>query len=154
MRVIWRLRSYLAGIVLTASSLFCLPCVAQVTEGVPPASELAIAGVVVSTLGGAPLPLTRVTITNAKNPKDSQSLVTGDDGRFAFHVKAGKYALQGAKRGFMTGNYEQHGQFSTAIVLGAGLETTDIVLKLAPLAVLHGKVLDESGDLVRMARVT
>jgi hypothetical protein len=71
-----------------------------------------------------------------------------------FHVKAGKYALQGAKRGFMTGNYEQHAQFSTAIVMGAGLETTDIVLKLAPLAVLHGKVLDESGEPVRMARVT
>src|SRR5579864_2916215 len=153
MRVIWRLRSGLVGVVL-ATSLSCLTCVAQETGAGPAANEFAIGGVVVSTLGGALLPLTRVTITNAKNPKDTQSQVTGEDGRFVFHVKAGKYALQGAKRGFMTGNYEQHGQFSTAIVTGAGLETTDIVLKLAPLAVLHGKVLDESGEPVRMARVT
>jgi hypothetical protein len=141
-------------VVLAAAWLLCGICAAQVTEGVPPVSELAIAGVVVSTLGGALLPQARVTITNAKNPKDTQSQVTGDDGRFAFHVKAGKYALQGAKRGFMTGNYEQHAQFSTAIVTGAGLETTGIVLKLAPLAVLRGRVLDESGEPVRMARVT
>jgi hypothetical protein len=153
MRVIWRLRSGLVGVVL-ATSLSCLTCVAQETGAGPAANEFAIGGVVVSTLGGALLPLTRVTITNAKNPKDTQSQVTGEDGRFVFHVKAGKYALQGAKRGFMTGNYEQHAQFSTAIVTGAGLETTDIVLKLAPLAVLHGKVLDESGEPVRMARVT
>ena len=154
MRVIWRLQFAWRKVVLAAAWLLCGICAAQVTEGVPPTNEFAIGGVVVSTLGGASLALTRVTITNAKNPKDTQSQVTGDDGRFAFHVKAGKYALQGAKRGFMTGNYEQHAQFSTAIVTGAGLRTTDIVLKLAPLAVLRGKVLDESGEPVRMARVT
>ena len=150
MRAIWRFRF---ALVVLGAMAWLLPanCAAQVTEGGPAANEFAIAGVVVSTLGGALLPQARVTIINAKNPKDTQSLVTGDDGRFAFHIKAGKYALQGPKRGFMAGNYEQHGQFSTAIVTGAGLETTGIVLKLAPLAILRGKVLDESGDPVRMA---
>lgn len=145
---------FVLAMVLAVVCLLCVVGEAQTAEGALAGNEFAIAGVVVSTLGGAPLAQVRVTITNAKNPKDSQSQVTGEDGRFAFQVKVGKYALQGAKRGFMTGNYEQHGQYSTAIVTGAGLETTGIVLKLAPLAMLRGKVLDESGDPVRMARVT
>jgi protocatechuate 3,4-dioxygenase beta subunit len=82
-------------------------------------------------------------------------MVTADDGRFEFKsVRAGKYSLQGARRGFVTGFYDQHEQFSTAIVTGAGVDTENLVLRLSPSAVLTGKVIDESGEPVRRANVT
>jgi len=113
-----------------------------------------IAGVVVSSTGGNPLAHSRVTIIDDKNPDRRQSLVTAEDGRFDFKVGAGKYALQGTKRGFIAAAYEQHEQFSTAIVTGVGLDTEHLVFRLAPAAVLSGKILDESGDPVRHAMVS
>lgn len=112
-----------------------------------------ISGMVVSTAGGAPLAQTRVSIMNARNPKEVESVLTAEDGRFEFHVGAGKYALRGAKRGFIAADYNQHEQFSTAIVTGAGLNTENLILKLPPSAALTGKVLDESGEPIRQARV-
>lgn len=119
-----------------------------------PEGSYRIAGVVVSAIDGAPLSQSRVSIMNAKNPKEVRSVLTAEDGRFEFYVAAGKYGLRGAKRGFIAGDYNQHGQFSTAIVTGAGLDTEGLILKLAPSAALTGKVLDESGDPVRQAQVT
>src|SRR5882724_5079383 len=78
-----------------------------------------IAGTVTSA-STHPLARARVVIVNTRNPQELQSLVTGEDGRFKFVVGAGKYSLQAAKRGFITGSYNQHEQFSTAIVTGAG----------------------------------
>jgi hypothetical protein len=110
---------------------------------------------VVSSTGGNPLGRARVTIADAKNPQNRQSVITSDDGRFEFSpVSPGKYSLQGAKRGFITASYDQHEQFSTAIVTGAGFDTEKLVLRLAPSAVLSGKILDELGDPARHATVS
>ena len=69
-------------------------------------------------------------------------------------MPAGKYNLRGSKRGYISASYDEHEQFSTAIVTGAGLETESLVLRLAPAAIIAGKILDESGDPVRRATVT
>ncbi len=113
-----------------------------------------IAGTVVSATSGHPLARARVLITDTRNRQSTQSVLTSEDGRFEFQAHAGKYALQAAKRGFITGSYDQHDQFSTAIVTGASLDTESLVLRIAPSAVLAGKVVDETGDPVRHARVT
>ena len=114
-----------------------------------------IAGTVVSANGGSPLGQALVSIVNTKDPRDAQSMVTSEEGRFEFkQLRAGKYSLQGARRGFVTGFYDQHEQFSTAIVTGAGVDTENLVLRLSPSAVLAGKVIDESGEPVRHANVT
>jgi len=114
-----------------------------------------IAGTVVSASSATPLGQALVSIVNTKNSRDAQSMVTSEDGRFEFkQLKAGKYSLQGARRGFVTGAYDQHEQFSTAIVTGAGVDTENLVLRLSPSAVLAGKVIDESGEPVRHANVT
>jgi len=68
-------------------------------------------------------------------------------------LAAGKYSLQGDKRGFLAGFYDQHEQFWTAIVTGAGIDTENLILRLPPAAYITGKVLDESGDPVRRATV-
>lgn len=144
-----------SAIIVLGSLAFCscTTCAGQNAEGAAPATQFGIAGTVVSTAGGNALARARVTIRDTKNPKDVLFLLTGDDGHFEFHVKAGKYGLQGAKRGFITADYDQHEQFSTAIVTGAGFDTENILLKLAPSAVLGGRILDESGDPIRHANV-
>lgn len=128
------------------------------TAAVPPAipaDGYRVAGTVVSKTDGHPLGRTRVTLRNTADSRKFESLVTAEDGKFLFHgVPSGKYSLTGAKRGFITAAYDQHEQFSTAIVTGAGIDTEALALRLAPAAVIGGKILDESGEPVRHASVT
>lgn len=113
-----------------------------------------ISGTVVSKTDGHPLARARVTVRDAKDPRKFQSVVTADDGKFDFNgLPAGKFALNGAKRGFITAGYDQHDQYWTAIVTGAGLETEALVLRLPPAGVISGRILDESGEPVRRATV-
>lgn len=114
-----------------------------------------VAGTVVSKLDGHPLGRARIVLAEATASQKFQVIITGEDGRFVFEsVPAGKFSLTGMKRGFIAAGYDQHDQFSTAIVTGAGLDTEHLVLKLAPDGILYGKVLDEAGEPVRAARVT
>ena len=142
-----------AVLLLLAISQAQQPGAAQDVRTEVSPGEFRIAGSVVSSAGGEVLPLTRVILRDVKDAKQVESVLTGDDGRFEFQVTAGKYSLHGAKRGFISADYDQHAQFSSAIVTGAGVDTEHLVLKLAPSATLAGKVLDESGDAVRRARV-
>lgn len=114
-----------------------------------------IAGTVVNGVGGSPLARARVIIYDVNNSQNAHWMITSEDGRFEFkELGRGKFNLQGAKRGFITASYDQHEQYSTAIVTGAALDTENLVLRLAPVAVLSGKVLDELGDPVRRATVS
>ena len=126
---------------------------AKTTAEPPATGPYRIAGTVVSSKGGSVLARVRVQIMDASNLQSVRSLVTGSDGRFEFSVKAGKFALQGAKRGYVTSSYNQHEQFSTAIVTGADFDTDHLVLRLPPVAVLAGKILDEAQEPVREASV-
>ena len=123
-------------------------------ENTPPSGPFRVAGIVVNKIGGHPLVGAQVELADTKNRQSAQSAVTSDDGRFTFQVRAGKYSLEAAKRGFIPAYYNQHQQFSTAIVTGAGFDTENLVLQLAPHAILSGNVLDESGAPVRHATVT
>ncbi len=136
--------------------LFHPPALAQTPNSEAtqiPTGTFRIAGTVANAKAGNPLARTRVTIADAKNRQSTQSTIASDDGRFEFHVPAGKFSLTGAKRGYITAAYNQHDQFSTAIVTGVGLDTENLVLRLAPNAVLTGKVLDEFGEPVRNAQI-
>jgi uncharacterized protein (DUF2141 family) len=113
-----------------------------------------ISGTILNSIDGAPLGSARVSLLNRANPANALSMITSETGRFEFGpLPAGKFHLEGAKRGFLGGGYQQHEQFSTAIVTGAGFETENLVLRLTPLAVLGGKVFDEVGEPVREGRV-
>jgi len=110
---------------------------------------------VVSSLDGRPLEQARVLIVDTGDRTNAAAMVTEASGHFEFNVpKRGKFALNGAKRGFLPGAYEQHERHSTAIVTGKGLDTEHLLLRLTPLAVIAGKVLNEVGDAVRNAPVS
>jgi Carboxypeptidase regulatory-like domain len=148
------------SVVLTAAMWFgCLSPASAQQQTAPqnqlPNSDFRIAGKVVNGLGGNPLARVRVTIVDTRNRQDSASVISLEEGHFEFSgLPAGKYGLSGQKRGFIAGSYQQHAQFSTAIVTGAGLDTEHLILTLTPFAVLSGKVLDESGEPVRRATVS
>jgi hypothetical protein len=113
-----------------------------------------IAGTVVSSLTGAPVARARVSLTDVHNAQQVMRIITTDSGHFEFNgVPAGKFSLQGARRGFLTARYDEHEQYSTAIVTGAGIPTENLVLRLTPLGFLGGTVSDELGEPVRQARV-
>jgi len=127
---------------------------AESDSDMAPASTYRVRGVVVSKADGRFLAKARVLLTDVKNPRNVRWVLTSEDGTFEFSgLAAGKYSLQGAKTGFLTTAYEQHAQFSTAIVTGAGLDTEHLTLRLSPAAVLAGKVLDETGEPVRRGNV-
>jgi hypothetical protein len=139
-------------------ALFC-PHVAAQTSSSPenPRSTggFRIAGKVVNGLTDAPLARARVTVVDTKNQEKTLSTITAEGGSFEFlALPAGKYALNGARRGFISAAYDEHERFSTAIVTGAGLDTEHLVLRLAPAAALGGTVLDEFGEPVRHATVS
>lgn len=143
-------------------SLLCA-CLVLTTSGalraqtmtLPPGASAGfykVAGTIVSQTDGHPLERARVTLRDAKDSRKYEAIITEAGGKFDFeNVPAGKYSLTGAKRGYISAAYDQHDQYSTAIVTGAGLETVNLVLKIAPTAVIWGRVLDEAGEPVRHA---
>jgi len=141
----------LAGTMLSAQTA---PIGRPRPEPAMPSGPFMIAGVVVSGKTGAPLGRARVTIFDTANPRSRAGTITGADGHFEFdHLSAGKYSLQGERRGFLPTSYEQHAQFSTAIVTGPNFETQNLTLRLVPGAMISGHIFDESGEPVHHAQV-
>ena len=119
------------------------------------AGNYRIAGTVVSKIDGHPLYRARVLLTDSKARNQPLSIVTSPEGKFSFeNVGAGKYRLEGLKSGFIPAAYDQHDQYSTAIVTGAGFDTENLILRLSPAGIISGRVLDEAGEPVRQAMVT
>jgi protocatechuate 3,4-dioxygenase beta subunit len=124
-------------------------------EASRPGQTFKIAGTVVSAITGAPLSQARISIAEARDRGRAISMVTSEDGHFEFsQLNPGKYSLQGAKRGFISSAYQQHEQFSTAVVTGQDFSTENLVLRLMPMALITGHVTDEFGEPVRSALVT
>ena len=102
------------------------------------AGHFRIAGTIVSTPEGHPLFRARVSLRDVKNAQNQIFMITGDDGHFEFrNLPAGKYSLTGAKRGYISAAYDQHEQFSTAIVTGAAVDTENLTLRLVRTARAH-----------------
>ena len=125
----------------------------------PAAAQYTIAGTVVNAQSGEPVAHADVA---ALSTEDSHALisVTADDaGHFALAgLPAAKYQLTASRRGFHTAFYEEHGDFSSAIVTGPNVtgqvqDTMHLVFRLAPNAVLYGVVRDDAGEPVADARV-
>ena len=128
---------------------------------VPPApSTFRISGRVIDAITGQPLARASVAIdptnsSNTPNPPDSGRVeITDEQGLFAFAaVPPGKYVLSARHRGYLTQMYQQHENFMTAIVVGPGLESENLIFGLRPGASISGDVLDESDDPIRHADV-
>jgi len=143
------------GFVLVGAALNAEGQTSAVQEGSRAGQTFRIAGTVVNAMTGAPLSQTRISIADTRDRSKPIGMITTEDGHFEFsHLKAGKYSLAGAKRGFISAAYEQHEQYSTAIVTGEEFATENLVLRLTPMALITGHVTDEFGEGIRSANVT
>jgi protocatechuate 3,4-dioxygenase beta subunit len=126
----------------------------------PAPSTFRISGRVIDATTEQPLARASVSINpsnspNTPNPPDSGRVeITDEQGLFAFAaVPPGKYVLSARHRGYLAQMYQQHENFMTAIVVGPGLESENLIFGLRPGASISGDVLDESDDPVRHAEV-
>ena len=113
-----------------------------------------VAGRIISALDGHPLPHATITLTALPSEKVFATALSGDDGLFHFDaVPAGKYRMTGNAANYFSAAYLAHGQYSTAIVTGAGLATDSLELQLDPISSISGHVLD-NGEPVEHAAIT
>src|SRR6266699_493681 len=113
-------------------------------------SAFRIGGRVVDAISGQPLARASVTMNvsaslGAPAPLDSGRVeVTDQEGRFAFaSVSPGKYFLIARHRRYFPEMYQQHEYFTTAIVVGPGLESENLIFGLRPAASISGERSEE-----------
>jgi hypothetical protein len=135
--------------------ILSLSMTAQTTRPAPiPTEKFQISGTVVDSLTGQPLSNTRVAIAAISQRADFTTVVTSDDGRFVFHdLVPNKYTLTAQRRGYITGSFNQHEQFASSIAVGPGLNSSNLVFRLAAESTISGTVTDDQGDEVRDAEV-
>ncbi|MGA8502356.1 MAG: carboxypeptidase-like regulatory domain-containing protein [Candidatus Sulfotelmatobacter sp.] len=114
-----------------------------------------ISGKTVNAVTGQVLAGAEVSIIKAEQ-LDSvlQKMLTTDDGSFSFAgLEPGKYLLVGRRNGFSRQSYEQHGIFTSAVVVGPGLISENLVFRLRPDGRIVGRVVDENQEPVPNAMV-
>jgi hypothetical protein len=112
-----------------------------------------IAGRVVNAATGEPVRHATVAVLAEEDSHTIASAESDSEGRFALErLPAAKYQLTASKRGFRTAFYDEHDEFSTAIVTGPGQETSSLIFRLTPGAVLYGVVTTDGGDPVEGAK--
>ena len=151
-------RFVLAGAFVAAACVSAVSVAQQAST--PPASRpvrvasYRISGKVVDAHSGAALSRASVRIADVKERSESRTMTAGDDGSFSFDsLPQSKYSLTAARHGYIEQSYEEHDQYSTAIAVGPGLNSEDLVFKLPAEGVISGTVTDEAGEPVRNAQV-
>lgn len=113
-----------------------------------------IAGVLVNAATDEPVRRATVQALEEADSHAVASCITDNEGHFALTgLSAAKYQLTASKRGFRTAFYDEHDQFSTAIVAGPDQDTTQLRFKLMPAATLRGALTGDDGEPVVNARV-
>ena len=86
---------------------------------------------------------------------EGETVRTDAEGRYHFEPQAaGRYTLEASARGYLPSLYQQHNQYSTAVVLGTGLRTDALDLRLTRKGSIMGRVTDGYGDPVEHATLT
>jgi|SRR5579872_633401 len=117
-------------------------------------NQFQISGIVLDSVTGQPVHQARVAIAPVTKRDATTTIITGEDGQFAFpNLGPGKYTLSAQKRGYLTQAFNQHDQFSSSIVVGPSLDSSNLQFRLAPESSISGVVSDEAGEPVREAQV-
>ena len=133
------------------------PLAQSETPATPLHGPYRIAGRVVDSLDGHPLRRVGIALydIHAPNQKLVAEVQANAEGGFSVaDLPAGKFRVQASAPGYIAAAYDAHGQYSSAIVTGAGLPTESLVFRLVPAATFHGRVTDEAGDPVQNATIS
>lgn len=138
----------------------------QAASSTPPASGFAVSGTVVNSISGDPISRAEVSLVPQSRAaevslvpqfrgQETLTVASDSSGHFSFTgVSAGRYTLTAVHRGFVPQSYLQHGQNSSAVVVGADLDDSNLVLRLPQQGAIAGHIFDQSGDPIRGARVS
>ncbi len=136
-----------------------LPIVAAQTPPQPASKSPAtgpyrISGTAINALTGEPVRRASVAVLDEEDSHVVESVLSDNDGHFVLAgLPAAKYQFTASKRGYRTAFYDEHDDYSTAIVTGAGQDTSGLTFRLTPAAILRGQVTGDGGDPVEGARV-
>src|SRR5579872_656352 len=136
------------------SFLAMLALAAQIAAQRAP-EKFRVSGKAVNAVNGHPLSGAEVQIGRSDDfDATQQKMLTADDGSFAFAVtSAGKYMLAGEARGFRRQAFGQHGMYVSAIVVGQGQSSENVVFRLRPDGRIIGTIVDEEHEPVSGATV-
>lgn len=113
-----------------------------------------IAGRVTNQLTGEMVAHASISLVQEGTGETLQTVETDQDGQFALDpVGAGKYALRAARRGYIAAFFDEHDEYSSAIVAGEGQDTEHIAFRINPGAMAYGTVTDDAGEPVQNAHV-
>jgi len=119
-----------------------------------PSATYRIAGTVVNSASGEALRHATVAALSEEDSHTVASTESDNEGHFALlNLPAAKYQLTASKRGYRTAFFDEHDEYSTAIVTGPDQDTGSLTFRLVPGGVVHGVVLTDGGDPVENARV-
>ena len=144
------------GPVLIAVSTACPAQNATPKPAVPAVATgtYRIAGRVVNSTTGDPIRRANVAALAEQDSQIVATTQTDSDGNFALeNLPPGKYPLSASRRGYRTAFYDEHDEYNSAIVTGPDQDTTHLVFRLVPGAVIHGVVTGDGGDPVENASV-
>jgi hypothetical protein len=120
----------------------------------PIPQKFRISGTAVNAATEQPLAEAVIEIGLAQKQDAVQSVETDENGRFAFEgLSPAKYWLVGERRRFLRQGFNEHSGFFTAIVVGPGLQSENLVFRLRPDASISGTVTDDQNEVVRDGQV-
>lgn len=113
-----------------------------------------IAGTIVDAATGDPLSHARVVISPYDHRDTTTTVLTGEDGRFAFAgLAAGKYTMYAQRNGYLPRSFNQHDLYDSSIAVGPDLDSSNLVFPLSRECSISGAIMDEAGEGVPDAQV-
>lgn len=131
---------------------------------VSPAAAFRITGVVLNSVDGSPVSRCHLTASLEQQGRGSgprrrqfpasEGVDADEHGRFSLSVpSAGSWQLTADALGYVSQAYDQHENYSSAVILTNAAPVVDLVFRLPPESSIRGEVRDEAGEAVRNARV-
>ena len=116
----------------------------------PPSKEnCSIAGLVVKLGSSEPLKKVEVYLQKVDDPESGYSAHTDATGHFAIRkIDPGRYYLRVERSGYVSQLYGENSSsgHGAVLALSAGHDIQDLLFRLAPGAVISGRITDEDGD--------
>jgi protocatechuate 3,4-dioxygenase beta subunit len=136
------MKQQVMALVLLVASVFAL----HAFQAKPEEDKCAIEGRVTNAVTGEPLRRVALALSGPGRVITAES---DENGRFVFQgLNPGRYALTADRAGYAKHTYGARGSATsgTPLVLVAGQQMKDIFFKMAPAALISGRVLDEDGE--------
>lgn len=140
------------GVVAAAVGGSAIAASGQQALGTPPDSRTSakvyrVAGTVTNSVTGEVVPGATMALEVGEPRSIVETVATDSAGQFQLGpVAAAKYSLVASRRGYRTSAFDEHDNYSSAIVTGPGQDTEHIPFKLGPGAMVRGVVTDDAGE--------